>query len=519
MPTEQLDPPQESPNTSQESLLEATNQLAVAFHDTWRNSRLTETGGYLPKIEITEDKLWIESHGTDKLDLANTNYQDLPEDWKTENRDAAATIVSIIDRYDGNIDLTNPIQRSEIGREVHDAWLQRNKAVFHTHNIEPGQTVTFGELPPQEQEKDLEQVIVGLKLFEQLGLAQIGQNQEVRLDQSKPPELKPEVEAEQKAEMEEEAREGINEATASPDYHSAKLPELEEKPIPHNFLEAQYPAIAEAAKNAESRPRYKLDLKKGAWAFADKEAQEWYMQALDDEVAGVWAVLNEKLGLDPNKFPVKSIKFWLPAKAEKLALTSKARNIWHSRKLKQIGFIDKKSISPPVAYAGKEGILLNKSVINMQVEGNPKHPDPATLIHEITHAAMDSIGVDRSPKRHHQATFLSEGLATMAELYLAEHLNGGKIKLEKPGEPLSTFIRERPNAGEIWNWYSYNQENAVLHQYLWEQLGGSEKIKQLSHEAKKAKSNQDLMAAYQSVYGEGLGELSDSARAWYESKS
>lgn len=143
-----------------ESFEVAVAALGSKFHEDWRKTRLNKDGGFEPRIKQTADSFWIAQNGTDKVDIANTSYEDLPEDWKGENKAAAEVIVGIIERYDGIPDIGNVDIRSDVGGVIHEAWLQRNSEWAPDE-----QKLPFDELSIEDQEKDLDQIRVAREIF------------------------------------------------------------------------------------------------------------------------------------------------------------------------------------------------------------------------------------------------------------------------------------------------------------------------------------------------------------------
>lgn len=148
------------PEASAEAKEAAVAALGSAFHENWRKTRLDEKGEYEPRVKETKDKVWKAAHSTDQVDIANTEYADLPEDWQAENKAAAEVVVGILDEANGNIDLSDPAVRTEVGDRVHEAWMARNDWAKGGELDKP-----FGQLPTDEQAKDIEQVEIGLGLF------------------------------------------------------------------------------------------------------------------------------------------------------------------------------------------------------------------------------------------------------------------------------------------------------------------------------------------------------------------
>ena len=162
IPTQTIAPqdPTEIMEPSPEATEVAVATLGSAFHEDWRKTRLNEDGSFDPRVKPTKDSTWIDVHGTDQVDIANSTYAELPEDWKAENKAAAEVIVGIFNAHNGNVDLTDLTLRAEVGDEVHIAWLSRNEWAKGGDLDVP-----FTELPEDEQAKDLDQVAVAQQVF------------------------------------------------------------------------------------------------------------------------------------------------------------------------------------------------------------------------------------------------------------------------------------------------------------------------------------------------------------------
>jgi hypothetical protein len=139
---------------------EAVATLGSAFHEDWRKTRLNEDGSFEPRVKTTKDEAWIEAHGTDQVDIANTDFENLPSDWQAENKAAAEVIVNVFEAHNGQVGLDNPATRTNIGETVHAAWLSRNEWAKGGDLDVP-----FADLPVEEQDKDLNQVVVAQRVF------------------------------------------------------------------------------------------------------------------------------------------------------------------------------------------------------------------------------------------------------------------------------------------------------------------------------------------------------------------
>jgi peptidoglycan hydrolase-like protein with peptidoglycan-binding domain/2'-5' RNA ligase len=137
----------------------AVAAIASAFHEDWRKTRRRDDGTFEPRVKKTQDKAWVDAHGTDDVDIANTTYEDLPDDWKAENRAAAEVVAGILARHGGSVDLSDPPTREKVGEEIHQAWLSRNDWAKGGDLDVP-----FKDLPADEQAKDIDQVAVAMRV-------------------------------------------------------------------------------------------------------------------------------------------------------------------------------------------------------------------------------------------------------------------------------------------------------------------------------------------------------------------
>lgn len=138
---------------------ERTRKLAGVFHEKWRETRLLPDGSYDPRWKSTEDSEWIKKQGKSEVDIANTTYDDLPSDWQAENKAAAEVVVGILEMC-RDVDLDDSDTYNQVGEEIHQAWLERNSWARGGELDVP-----FGELPENEQQKDISQMEIALELF------------------------------------------------------------------------------------------------------------------------------------------------------------------------------------------------------------------------------------------------------------------------------------------------------------------------------------------------------------------
>lgn len=114
---------------------EAIAETAAKLHDAWRAPRRKEDGTFEPRMK--DNGLGGE------VDIANTNYADLPAKWQEENRLSAQHAVEAI--------LANPkMSDDSIADLVHQDWLRRNGSWAPEEQKKP-----YSELSQEEKDKDL----------------------------------------------------------------------------------------------------------------------------------------------------------------------------------------------------------------------------------------------------------------------------------------------------------------------------------------------------------------------------
>ncbi len=97
----------------EEKKVQEVETLARLMHENWRKERFDpETKTFTPRMKKVKDKEWIEKHeGISDIDIANTPYDKLPNDWKEENHLSAEVAIGKI---------------NDVLNLIHDNWLDRN---------------------------------------------------------------------------------------------------------------------------------------------------------------------------------------------------------------------------------------------------------------------------------------------------------------------------------------------------------------------------------------------------------
>lgn len=156
------------------------------LHDDWRAPRKKEDGTYEPRMKPTSDKKWIEAHGTNEVDIANTSFEDLPADWQYENLEAGKEAVAITGT---RTDMTSE-ELKEASIKVHEAWCDRKrktieaarkemvdsgmseeeveKAINDKFGWDMGLMVSFDKLSPDDQQKDTDHILAVMKVNKEI---------------------------------------------------------------------------------------------------------------------------------------------------------------------------------------------------------------------------------------------------------------------------------------------------------------------------------------------------------------
>lgn len=151
------------PKLEGEVLKSKIAELGSLLHDEWRAPRKKEDGTFEPREKSTKDEAWVKARGTDKVDIANTDYNNLPEDWKGENKASAEVAMALIHEANSRGDMFDTdIFIEEASDKIHDAWLQRNGSW-----APPEQNKPYAELSEDEKEKDRAIVRKAIEIYNQ----------------------------------------------------------------------------------------------------------------------------------------------------------------------------------------------------------------------------------------------------------------------------------------------------------------------------------------------------------------
>ncbi len=132
---------------AEENKIETINKISNIVHVLLVEHR--KINDPKPYTKITVDKKWIKKNKTDTVILSETDFADLPEDWKKErilgSEIAYENIKSILQKKEGVSDL----DIENISNILHEKWLERNN---QRASIE--QKNRYEDMSEYEKEKD-----------------------------------------------------------------------------------------------------------------------------------------------------------------------------------------------------------------------------------------------------------------------------------------------------------------------------------------------------------------------------
>ena len=139
---------------------EIIEKVASAFHEKWRENRLQSDGKYKSMMEKSEDEEWNINHWTDVVDIANTEFEDLPSNRKYENLEAAKLAVDLV--YDSILAWKQLLLKDieEMSKIVHEKRLERNGVQWSFEN----QRVAYQNLSEEEKSKDRIQIQLAIQI-------------------------------------------------------------------------------------------------------------------------------------------------------------------------------------------------------------------------------------------------------------------------------------------------------------------------------------------------------------------
>jgi len=149
-------------NTENMQLL--IERIWAKFHEERRKSIIKLDWTYESRVEKTTDLERIHCHNWEKkVDIINTKFEDLPNDWKKENIEAAKVAVYLVYQKITNWEEITPEMIEEMSEIVHNERLKRNWITGSFEN----QRVEFKDLTEEEKVKDRNQIIRAIEIIKE----------------------------------------------------------------------------------------------------------------------------------------------------------------------------------------------------------------------------------------------------------------------------------------------------------------------------------------------------------------
>ncbi len=136
-------------------------ELGSLLHNEWRASRKKEDGTFESRQKKTKDQDWILKNGSEEVDIANTDYENLPEDWKGENKLSAEVAIHDIQKAVNEKRALNKEFVESASDSLHIKWLERNGSW-----APPEQNIPYNELSEEEKEKDRVIIRKAIQIFQ-----------------------------------------------------------------------------------------------------------------------------------------------------------------------------------------------------------------------------------------------------------------------------------------------------------------------------------------------------------------
>jgi hypothetical protein len=127
-----------------------SEELAHQLHQAWQAAWRREHGGERRMKPVKQDQQWIRRNGTNEVDIAATEFKDLPIDWQAENLASAKAAIDIVQqlRREGK-SLNDEATLEEASARLHVNWLSRNGSWASAVQRRP-----YDRLPEEERQKD-----------------------------------------------------------------------------------------------------------------------------------------------------------------------------------------------------------------------------------------------------------------------------------------------------------------------------------------------------------------------------
>lgn len=154
----------ENTKNSKDKEYQAILKLAASLHDMWRLTRKKQDGTYDPRIKKDDNGK--------EIDIANTNFSELPKKWQNENLAAAELAVTLVQiALSEGVDVNSPQFLEDFSMKVHTLegdssyvhgnWRRRNPKVDDNEMLH----IAYLNLSEEEKQKDRDQIMLAIKFL------------------------------------------------------------------------------------------------------------------------------------------------------------------------------------------------------------------------------------------------------------------------------------------------------------------------------------------------------------------
>jgi DNA-binding transcriptional MerR regulator len=146
------------------TLTKYVKEIAAKAHEAWAAQFRKDNPDQKSRVKATKDADWIKANGSDKVDILNTKFDDLPSDWQAENlKGGTASLAAFMKAgkvisKDPKADISIPLEKAS--DEVHKKWLERNGAW-----AQEDQKVSYAKLSETEKQKDRDFIANTIKVL------------------------------------------------------------------------------------------------------------------------------------------------------------------------------------------------------------------------------------------------------------------------------------------------------------------------------------------------------------------
>ena len=134
-------------------------------YNKWRNTRKRLDGTYEPKWKESTDDKWNKEHGTNRVDIANSEYEDLPRNRQYERMAAASVAIDLVLDWIESWEIITPEMIEKMSSVIHDKWLERR--IDTGELLDSSLAEPYENLSEKEKEKDRNHIYIAIQIIKE----------------------------------------------------------------------------------------------------------------------------------------------------------------------------------------------------------------------------------------------------------------------------------------------------------------------------------------------------------------